>query len=359
MARTSTSSKCWDGPHTIDMRIGKPLAVFLLKVLISVLLVWLVLRKVDVDGIVSSLRQVSWWYVVGGMISFSFSVLALARRWQALSSGLLTFRQALKYTWIGLFYGAVLPGTFSGDVAKCASLAIKHEQTRFVALPVSVVMDRCIGLYTLMMLFAVSCLMLALGMSGDSSTLLSLGKNGFVYTLLLLLVCTIAALPRMRQLVGRAILRLPFVKIRETLWRFSDAAYNLLSQPRIVVHAMWLSFLSHALNVAYTYFLIRALGVQMGAGSVFVFYSLLSVALIVSITYCGIGIRDVVSIGFFQAISEQSPSGVAFSWLSVLVILVMAGIGGIVLASELGDTKRHPSEWLGWCLRRARKGSAD
>jgi uncharacterized protein (TIRG00374 family) len=341
------------------MRIRRPSVVFLLKILISVLLVSLVLWKVDVDGIVSSLRQVSWWYVAGAMISFSLSVLVLARRWQTLSFGLLTFRQALKYTWIGLFYGAILPGTFSGDVAKCASLALKHEQTRFVALPVSVAMDRIVGLYTLMILFALSCFLLAQGMCGSAPTLMTLGNSGFVYTTILVVMCTIVAVPRMRRLVGWSILRLPFVRIREALWRFSESAFGLLRQPRIVAHSMCLSFLSHGLNVVYTYFLIRALGVHLSVVSVFVFYSLLSVALIISISYCGIGIRDVVSIGFFQAISEQSPSGVAFSWLSVLVILVMAGVGGIVLAFELGDVKKNPSEWLDWCSRRARKGSTD
>jgi uncharacterized protein (TIRG00374 family) len=308
----------------------------------------------------SSLKQVSWWYVVAAILPFSLSILVLAKRWQTLSSGLLTFRQALKYTWVGLFYGAVLPGTFSGDVAKCASLALKHEQTRFLALPVSVVMDRIVGLYTLAILFALSCSLLALGVCGPTPMLMKLGSSGLLYSAVIILVSTIVvAFPRLRQLVGNGILRLPFARIRETLWRFSDSAFGLLNQPYVVLSTTGLSFLSHCLNMMYTYFLIRALGVHMGAAPVFIFYSLMSVALIVSISYCGIGIRDIVSIAFFRAINEQGPVGVAFSWLSVLVVLAMAGIGGIVLACELGDVKKDVSRWLDRRSRRVQKGGVE
>ncbi len=338
------------------MKNRKGLVSLLFKILISALLIALVLRKVDLDGILSSLRDVGWWYVAGSTVPFSLSLFVLARRWQALSSGLLTFPQALRYTWVGVFYGAILPGTFSGDVAKCASLALKHDDARLLALPVSVAMDRIIGLYTLLVLFALSCLLLALGACGEAPALLKLGRNGFVYSTVAVVAATlVAAFPAARKLVGDSILRLPFARVREGLRRFCDAAFGLLTRPSTVLSAMALSFVSHGLNMVYTYCLVRALGLDMAFAPVFVFYSLLSVALIVSISYCGIGIRDVVSIAFFQAITEPGRAAIAFSWLSVVVVLAMAAVGGIVLAWELGDAKKGVSEFLGWRAGRARK----
>ena len=145
------------------MKRFKKVAMLIGKCLLSAILVFLVLRKADVTEVVSRVRSVGWFFPGAALTCFVAAVFLAARRWQILSGGLLSYAQTLKYSWIGVFYGAILPGAVSGDVAKGASLALKNKDTRVGELPLSIAMDRIIGLYVLLIFFVISCAILALG----------------------------------------------------------------------------------------------------------------------------------------------------------------------------------------------------
>ena len=108
---------------------SKAAALFGLKGLVSAGLLALVLARVDVTAIFDVLARadlmlVALWYLLLPVI-----ISLTARRWQVLAPGL-TYPMAVKYTWIGVFFGSVLPGSISGDVAKGISLALKDANAR-------------------------------------------------------------------------------------------------------------------------------------------------------------------------------------------------------------------------------------
>jgi uncharacterized protein (TIRG00374 family) len=96
------------------------------KIALSAALLWLVLTKVDLGGITARLREARPEWLLPAMLLGPLVVVLSAWRWRLLSLGLIKFNDALSYTWIGLFFGSILPGVIGGDVAKGVSLAAKN-----------------------------------------------------------------------------------------------------------------------------------------------------------------------------------------------------------------------------------------
>src|SRR5262249_43529143 len=136
------------------------------KLLLSLALLPLVLSKVPPASVVGILTQTDpflfvFLYALVPVI-FAFS----AWGWEGLAP-VLSYRTAVKYTWIGLFFGHVLPGSIAGDIAKGVSLALKDSAGRS-GLVASIVADKVIGLVALLVLFDLACAVVY-ALYGDAS----------------------------------------------------------------------------------------------------------------------------------------------------------------------------------------------
>jgi hypothetical protein len=317
------------------MKRVKLVAIFIGKAFLSAILVFLILRKVDAVEVVSRVKGVGWLYPGAALVCSVVILFLAARRWQILSGGLLSYAQALRYTWIGMFYNAILPGAVSGDVAKGASLAFRNKEARVGELSVSIAMDRIIGLYALLVFFVVSCAILSFGDGLLNPTLKRLGMYGFITgaTALLLGACGAALIGK--ALDRRDISRHPSNRIRA----FFSQAINTLQlyrrQPRLLLKSMEYSMVIHCLGVMSFYLLIRGLGVDCRMMEVVMFYSIIAVLICLPVTISGLGLRDWFSLAFFQSFWGDGQDGVAFAWLTLILIVITAVAGGLVQIADL------------------------
>jgi glycosyltransferase 2 family protein len=317
------------------MKKVKLLAIVSTKVLLSGILVFLVLRKIDVAEVASRVRSVGWFFPGAALMCFVVALFLAARRWQVLSGGLLTYLQALKYTWIGLFYSAILPGMVSGDVAKGASLALKNKHARVGELPLSIAMDRIVGLYSLIGFFAVSCAILAFGAGLLSPSLKRLGIYGFIAaaSALLLGACVVGLVGTV--LVRHETTRRPSNKIQAFFSQAFDTLQLYRRQPHLLLKALGYSVIIHCMCVVSFYLVIRGLRVDCNVMEVVVFYSMVSVLISLPVTISGVGLRDWFSLTFFQSVWGDGQAGVAFAWLALALGLIAALAGAIVQVTDL------------------------
>jgi uncharacterized protein (TIRG00374 family) len=332
------------------MKRLKKIAILISKALLSAIIVFLVLRKVNGVQVAFRVRSAGWFFP-GAALICSFALLFLAaRRWQVLSGGLLSYVQALKYTLIGLFYGAILPGAISGDLAKGASIAVKSKEARVAELPLSIVVDRVIGLYSLLMFFVVSCAILALDARPLNLGLERLGIYGLIAgaSVLLLVACGVGILGKVlgKHEIGRR----PSNRINALLCRAFDALQLYRHQPRLLLSAMGYSIVIHCAGIMSFYLLIRALYVDCRVAEVVIFYSMVGVLVSLPVTISGVGLRDWFSLTFFQSAWGDGHAGVAFAWLALALTLVTAMMGGIVQIADLfswrmrqGGSGRRPA----------------
>ncbi|MFN0057312.1 MAG: YbhN family protein [Planctomycetota bacterium] len=124
------------------------------------LVVWLVTSdKFDLNKL-SDVRQ-RWGYFVAAQLLFFACFLVTVVRWKFLIQALgvpAKFRDALRLGMIGLFFNQVAFGSTGGDLIKAYYIARESPNRRAQAV-LSVVLDRIVGLVSLMMLGGVALIL--------------------------------------------------------------------------------------------------------------------------------------------------------------------------------------------------------
>jgi uncharacterized protein (TIRG00374 family) len=305
-------------------------ALFAAKLALAGVLLWAVLAKVDVAAIVAvvegaDVALVALWYLLVP------AAMALgAWRWKILAPGL-TLPTAFKYTWIGVFYGHVLPGGISGDVAKGVSLAIKDAGSR-AGLAASIVVDKVMGLAGLLVFFDAACIAAYAMDAGHTGQIRDLALLAFILTLIALggLAAVLLALRAgWLEVRGRtnAIGRLLETAATAVRW-YAD-------KPGLLARAFAISLVLHAVNVAAMYTGFRAIHVEAGPLAAAVIYPVLSMLLVIPVSISGIGVRDATLALFFVLFGLPAASGVALSWLQLLSLVPNVAIGAAIQVSEM------------------------
>lgn len=311
------------------------LLLYLLKLALSAGLLWLVISRTDFGGIMDRLRGIDWRWLLPGALMGPIAVLLSAWRWNKLGLGLIGFGAAVRYTWIGLFFGSVLPGLVGGDLAKGLSLAAKDPRTRDSRLPISIIVDKLVGFWVLVLVFvsvALLILMVKPALLSDvreavwASSVLALG--GLVGGVALSHKHGATWLLRVTPFV-------PLAALRRLSAQIAQAAGSYAGQGRLLAQAAGISMVLHGLNALALWFALRSLGVPASLWFAAMFYPLLSGLLALPVSISGVGVRDAFSVSMFTVFGFGAEPGVAFSWLLLAMSVPNILLGGGIQCYEL------------------------
>lgn len=309
----------------------KAIAVLVAKLALSLALLFIVLAKVNVAAVLDILSKADvplvlvWYSLVPVAIGLS------AWRWEILAPGL-SYMTAMKYTWIGVFFGHVLPGSIAGDVAKGVSLALKDSNARS-GLAASIVAEKVIGLVALLLFFDIACVVVYV-LYGEAApqmrhlALLALGLS----------IVGAAAIATVAFLAMRNEFFTPrghsgmVARIAEGI---GSAMRYYSNKPSLLGKAFAISMAIHVVNIVATYLSFRALRVEGGWLFASVVYPIVSVMLLIPISISGIGVRDATLAVLFGLFGLAAASGVALSWLALLAVIPNVAIGGAVQLMEM------------------------
>jgi uncharacterized protein (TIRG00374 family) len=281
---------------------------------------------------------------------FIVAVLTIITRWWrllALAGCPTNWGNALRLTFLGLFFNNVLPGATGGDVVK--GLAVAHENKgRGAEALVTVLVDRVFGMIALAMV-ALFVILVAPFLVRDE------GVDRFLDLRASLLwglgACAAGVLlyasKTFRRRVGLSALvdRLP---LAEKLRSLDRAALVYLKKPRPVAVAFLFSFVNHALVTLGVFVLGGALGVPRGDVSLTDYFVLVPVANLISavpLAPGGWGVGELAFQGLFRMIHASPAMGVAVSVTFRLSQLAIGLFGGVFLLLPSSRTE----------LREARK----
>jgi glycosyltransferase 2 family protein len=317
-------------------------ALLAMKAGISVTLLALAFRAVGPADVAVRLRDLDVRFALLAIIPQLFGIIAMAGRWRLLSLGLLTPLQAVRYTCIGMFYGAVLPGAISGDVAKGAAVAWKDRSTRTALLPASILADRLVGLLMLTVFFAVACALLLWRPPAGNESLARIGAIGLAGSIPPLVLIPCALTLRGRAMIDRMIGgRLP-PPVRNAAQRLLVVVDEYRARSGLWVRAMLLSIAVHVCNVVFYLIVLHALGLAAPLHLVVVLYSVLSMLVLIPVSISGFGIREWFTLLYFPAIGLASEAGIAFSLTSVALSWIVALVGvGWQLLDFLPSRPKH------------------
>ena len=261
---------------------------------------------------------------------FLVAVLTIVTRWWRLLdlAGCPTsWGNALRLTFLGLFFNNVIPGATGGDVVKGVVVARENPGRGAEAL-VTVLVDRVFGLIALALL-ALFVILLAPdeGPLVDLRTYLLWGLGLFAVGLALY------ASKKVRRKTGLSALvdRLP---LAEKLRSLDRAAMLYMKRPRPVAIAFVISFANHVLVTLGAVELGWALGVPKSEVSLTDYFVLVPVANLISavpLAPGGWGVGELAFAGLFRMVGASGAMGVAVSVTYRLSQLGIGLLGGIFM----------------------------
>jgi len=259
---------------------------------------------------------------------FLVSVLTIVTRWWrllALAGCPTSWWNAMRLTFLGLFFNNVMPGQTGGDLVKGVIVAKENPGRRADAL-VTVLVDRVFGMLALALL-ALVVILVAPGPFDDLRPPLLWGLG----------LCLVGALlyssKTFRRRVGLSALvdRLP---IGEKLRSVDRAALLYLRHPLALAVAFGFSVVNHFLVTLGVYFLGGAIGVGRDQVSLLDYLVLVPVANLIGavpLAPGGWGLGELAFRGLFGMIGASAALGVAVSVTFRLSQLALGLIGGVFL----------------------------
>ena len=293
---------------------------FLFKAGISALLLYLSLRRVDLDGIAQRLGglDLRWMTFMFFMLCVQMALVAL--RWREIvetCGAKLSIATALSYSFIGQFFSQVLPSTVGGDAVRIWLLA--RSGAGWPTASYSVLIDRVVGVSALAVL-VILCLPWTLNMIHDPIARATVTLIGFG-TLAGALVFLAFGIVRLR-VVDRWWLTRHLAAASCAAWR--------LCQSGIGARVVAFSFAIQVMTA------MVAWGAAMAAHAAIDFidalFLVLPVLLIATIpvSIAGWGVRESAMMLAFSYAGLAGGDGLIVSILFGVMNLALGAIGGIV-----------------------------
>ncbi|MEC8653399.1 MAG: lysylphosphatidylglycerol synthase transmembrane domain-containing protein [Planctomycetota bacterium] len=293
-------------------------------------------------GFVSYLRSLDvGWFALGVGCYILTVMLAGARWWWLLRvNGMnVSLLEALRYTWIGVFFNTVFPGSTGGDVLKALYIMKRCPGHRVEAL-VSVGVDRILGLGSLALLGAF-CVLFAL----EEFATIAAGIWGVILGVGLLGVVAFSRRLRERVRLKWLLNRLP-TKIRSALQMVDKAIFFYREQRVVIGASLLLGVLNHAISVLAVVCFGVAIGVGMPAFEYFVLVPVINIASAIPIAPNGWGVGELLYgylfaehgaqhlVGVSDAAAAMRTRGVALSLLYRAVLTAFSCVAGLLVLFE-------------------------
>jgi uncharacterized protein (TIRG00374 family) len=294
-------------------------AVFAVKAAVTVGLIWLVLHNIDLDDTMRRVRSIPISVAAGGLLLLLLLSLLSIVRWQIVMrqfGRVLGFGLTTRLFFEGLFFNQALPSTVGGD-------GVRIYRSFRAGLPLaaainSVVLDRVLGLTSLMLLAALAQ---PLFYERVQSTAARLSFSA----VFVVAVCGIFAL----LLIGYLPLWVRRWKVVGGLVDMSHAARKVFVTPSVLFPVTVLSVLGHLISVTIVYLLAGSLNLGVSFLDCLVMVPSVLLLATVPVSVAGWGVREGAMVATFGLLGVPAGGAVAASVLFGMGMVITALPGGL------------------------------
>ena len=251
------------------------------------------------------------------------TILSLSWRLKIVFNGedlTISFGEAFQLTCVGYFFNNFMPTAVGGDIIKAHYAA--HFNRQKLKSYASVLMDRFIGLFTIVMIAAVA-------LAVDRGRFEVAIVRPLVVILLVLGVsgAVIATNKGIARFLERAFLKLKMFQLGEKLHAVYTIVHDYRNRKDVVAKSIALSTLAQSVYYAIIYFLFLSLGRESSLGNVFLIMPVvIFMSMIPSIG--GLGVREGAMVAFFSPVVGKD---VAFAGSLLLLagLFLVSMVGGV------------------------------
>jgi uncharacterized protein (TIRG00374 family) len=301
---------------------------------IGLILLTVILYHVDLEEVWRQLKLSDPVLLSAAIILIVPQVALRAFRWQKMLSRQAIhcpFRYALSFYFASIYIGLLTPGRL-GEVAKAFFLKQRGWASISQALP-SVIADRCLDLYCLMMVALISLYPLGLGFQSRMTTGLICIAVALSPWLLLYHWQSSGRVGMLRKIISNLLSK----KRGEAFASFSQNAGQLLSCQ--IAYLLIVTVASYGIYFLQTFFIARAIGLGLDYLTVAMVVSIAILVGFIPVTIAGLGTREAVFIFLLGRFGISPASALSFAFLYNLVYIVCVGLISAVFWMRLPDRR--------------------
>ncbi len=289
----------------------------------SVVLIYFAFRKVDVTSLFKQLAGMDIWFLLSNILISFLLVILISYRWAML----LIKKPSLRDVWIftkssfaASFYGLFFPTAAAGDVLKWIIIDEKYPEIPKTKLLGSVILDRFIGM-SMFVLTGAAMLVLAKFRGVNIPLMVELVFLGLFVGCLVFYI---------------ALMFFDLTKIWQIKWlkRISVVSELLNKDNRKqIFKGNVISLLSEIFWISQMWFISWYFGAGLSMMSIFIYLPIISMILILPISFAGFGAREQLYLFFFAAVAHSPESVLLTSTFSGILGIFNSLFGGLITLS--------------------------
>jgi len=292
------------------------------KIIISVILIYLAFKKVNVVNLLHQLVGVKVWFVVVNLLICLISSFLGSYRW----SLLLIKKPKVKDIWVftksvlvASFYGLFLPTAVAGDFLKWIIVDEKYPEIPKTKILGSVILDRFIGL-SMYMFVGMIMILVALLMGMKLPILVILLFAGLFLGCLIFYIVIFFFNSKIHDLFKFKL----FKKIENISELVKKNNFKQIGK------CLALSSINEFVWVLQMWFISLYFGANLSLFSILVFLPVISMILILPISIAGFGAREQLYLFFFVSANTTAESVLLTSTFGGIVGILIALVGGLI-----------------------------
>ena len=299
----------------------RALLTLLIRVVVSLGLLYLALRGINFAAIQSRLSQINLGWIGLAILVTIFQIFLGALRWReisALCGAPLTDIQAFRYNMIGAFFNQTLPSSIGGDAVRL--WLVNRTGAGWRAATYSILTDRAVGLIALAIIIVAS-LPFSYNMIGDAH-----GRLALVFV-------DFAALAAGSGFLLLGYLPWPWLRrwwptrhVHACSVIANQVIFNRKSGPKIAV----LSLTIHVLAVVIAWCAVRSIAAPADFEQIFLLVPPVMLITMMPISIAGWGVREASMMVAFGYAGLARMDGTVVSILFGAVTFIVGAIGGLV-----------------------------
>jgi glycosyltransferase 2 family protein len=287
-----------------------------LRILISLILIYFAFRKVDIQLLWQQFRGISWWFVLVNIFLSLVATTLVSFRWSLLLIKKPKLKDIIVFTKSSLvsgFYGLFFNTSVAGDLFKWIIIDEKYPEIPKSKLLASVFLDRFIGLS--MFVFLGTIMVFLVGV--DKGFIPWWIKLAF---LILFVVCLVFYLLLFSGNLSK--LKLWNLKLVKKIKSVTELVYE--ENKVQILKSLLLCFVSEFFWIIQIWFISWYFKTGLSVWSIFIFLPIISMILALPISFAGFGAREQLYLLFFAGLANSSES--------LLLTSAFSGVLGIIVA---------------------------
>ncbi len=314
--------------RTLNGEKRKNVAVNLVKVFISIVLIYLLIHRIGLENIWRQLGTANWWWALLGVLTFSISNILGALQWFILlrsQNVKLPLRHVISFYHVGLFFNNFLIGYVGGDAFRIYDVTKRSgDSTAAVS---TVVFDRFVGFFMLTSIaMFVSLLWFKKLTSMKTVYFIAIVLSSWMLVLFFLF----------HEKSGKTIGRLfkPFLPdfVTDKIHDVYMAVNRFQHQRKVLLKVFAISFFVQSLRILTHYWAARAVGVNLSLIYFGIFIPIIALFASLPISFGGIGVREQSGVVLFSTIGVLASKVATFEFLAYIIGILAALPGGIIFA---------------------------